>query len=342
MSDVRESDATPVAVLVSDLHLSHDKPSARAGDRDSWYLTMDRHLSGVLRAARDMKVPVVLAGDVFHTWDQPVELVNYIAGVFAAYSGVSVYLIPGQHDLPYHDAALFHRSALYNLVLSVNGSRVRPDTMQVIDCTNTAYLGNGWVAYGVWWGKDLEVGLDEEQDKILYVGHRYIHAGPGTCHPGAKDSDRYDSTPLSKELARCSAAVFGDNHHPFLRKSRKVRLVDDAYDTVDISVYNHGCLIRRTTNERDIVPEYGVLMVDGSVGRRPVKASEHDTWHDGETEYVKPDTPTSASALDGFSASVRDLVRDESVDFATAVHRLLGDSRLTKAAKREILELLPE
>lgn len=354
MPGVRLSDA--VAVLVSDLHLSHDPPRARAGGREAWYLTMENHLVEVLEAANtvtDFPIPLVIAGDVFHSWDQPVELVSWAAGVFDRYPDVPVMAVPGQHDLPYHSTAEYHRSALYNLEIAANGSagrrgsslsggsrlfRVLHDRAIRLSSPTISNTMNGidkWCLAAGGWGADVvsvvkTLWTDFPGHKTLVVDHKYVHDGGPTAHAGASFGSSV-GTVVESVLEYADAVLYGDNHHPFIRHLGPT--------TPPTAVYNHGCLIRRTTKEREVIPEYGILLNSADVLRVVLLAAAGDVWADGKTEYAPPDKPAAAD-ITGLAAAVRELTEERAVDFRAAVNLLIGDARLSARAKREILDLL--
>ena len=86
----------PIAVAISDVHLSHTPPPARSEEPD-WYEAMRRPLKQVEYIARRNEVPIICAGDLFHRWWSPPPLVN-----FAIKTCPKMFAIPGQHDLQYH------------------------------------------------------------------------------------------------------------------------------------------------------------------------------------------------------------------------------------------------
>lgn len=323
---------TVIAVLISDCHFSADKPKARAGTQEQWWDTQCAHLEEAMRTAHNLNCPLVIAGDVFDTWNQPVDLVTMIAEVMAAFQ-CPVYMVPGQHDLPYHELHEVGRSAIYNLMMASRGMRRRSDVYLLT--SNILPLGDtGWWVYGAAWGMPFDYATartsltpetGEDDGNILLCAHKYVYSGRSTAHPGAKQEDCSHGRKMRDALAGYTACVFGDNHIPFL----------------DDNVYNHGALIRRKSDERKFIPEYGLLYRFGRIERVQLEASGKDMWHDGEDEYAAPDKKPAALMTD-FAESVKALASDETVDFKAVCNRLLGQSNLSTAAKREILSLLDE
>lgn len=329
----KPADPVVIAVLISDCHFSICKPKARAGTHDQWMATQEAHLREAMKSAESHDATLVIAGDIFDTWNEPVELVTMIASAMSDYQ-CPVYMIPGQHDLPYHELHEIDRAAIFNLCMAARGMRKRTDVYLVGGAM--PLHDSGWWIYGAGWGQpfDYQTAMsavrleDAAEDKnILLCAHKYIYSGQSTAHPGAKKEDCSHALPMRDALAGYTACVFGDNHIPFQ---------DDI-------VYNHGAFIRRKSDERKIHPELGLLHGDGHIERSPMRAPGSDLWHDGEEEYIPFQNESVCGELMGeFAESVKALAADETVDFRAACNRLLGTSKLSTAAKREILSLLDE
>jgi DNA repair exonuclease SbcCD nuclease subunit len=100
----------PLAILVSDIHLSHLPPAYRKLEPD-WYEAMRRHLRRLAGFAERLEVPVLCAGDVFHKWNSPPKLINFAIDEMP----ILFNSIPGQHDLPHHRLDAIHESAYQTL-----------------------------------------------------------------------------------------------------------------------------------------------------------------------------------------------------------------------------------
>ena len=103
----------PIAILVSDIHLSHHAPRYRRAEPD-WYEAMARHLRSLKRWQEELAVPVICAGDVFHHWNSPPKLINFAIEMLPR----QFISIPGQHDLPHHRLEAVKDSAYWTLMES--------------------------------------------------------------------------------------------------------------------------------------------------------------------------------------------------------------------------------
>src|SRR4051812_41246060 len=95
------------AILTGDLHLGHSCPPVRQVEKTGqenqkrWYRTMGCALAEIQSLAAEHRCPIVVAGDLFQSWREPAELVNFILNQMRP--GIAWYAIPGNHDVPHHD-----------------------------------------------------------------------------------------------------------------------------------------------------------------------------------------------------------------------------------------------
>lgn len=235
-----------IAIFVSDIHLSHNPPELRKTEPD-WYRAMHYPLKQLIAAKRKYRCPIICAGDLFHTWDQPVELVN-----FAIDNLPEMYTIPGQHDLPNHNITELYRSAFFTLF-----------------CTNTIHypssykdpieLADNWEVYLFPFGSELDVEPTPQKHSIAVI-HQYNWV-KGRGHLKAKREQTVGAH--RKEFRKFSLIVSGDNHNPFTVRMPTGRFI------------NCGCFMRRSLTELKYKPSYWVLFSDGSIARHKL-ATKHE------------------------------------------------------------------
>jgi hypothetical protein len=240
---MRPSGFFPVAILCSDIHLRHKAPIARSGEPD-WYAAMARPLLELEKLAHTHRVPIVCAGDIFHKWDSPPELINWAIDHLPV-----MYAIPGQHDLPLHNYADIAKSAYWTLVKAG----------KVLNLTDKRILPSGDVCvYAFPWGKEVHSITPSNGRVDLAVIHAYVwrekfgYAGA----PEPSKASRYAS-----KLKGYTAAVFGDNHQGFYHKGTT-------------PIINCGGLMRSTTDDIHRDPSIWILYGDGGVVRHPLDTSK--------------------------------------------------------------------
>jgi len=228
-----------IAVLCSDVHLSHLPPLARSAEPD-WYAAMERTLTEIFDITQANACPLIIAGDIFHKWNSPAELINFAIVQFSKFS--AVYAIPGQHDLPGHSYEESFRSAYKSLIVS----------SVVIDLLPAAptFIRGGIIASAFPWGFPVTSIEENPAGKLiqLAVVHAYIW-DTGFSYPGA-DENKFIGK-IKKSVAGYHAAVFGDNHKGFQNGN----------------ILNSGGLFRRNIDEIGYKPSVGLLLKDGSIRR---------------------------------------------------------------------------
>jgi hypothetical protein len=227
-------EADPVlAILISDIHLSMLPPVARSVEPD-WFDAMKRPLSEIVDLSIKYDCPVVCAGDIFHKWNSPAELIN-----FALEHLPRLYAVPGQHDLSHHRYETIKKTSYWTLVEA--GKIINLPHNEPVD------LKNGLVLWGFPWGSELFPKKPTLEDKIhLAVVHKYVWTN-GHGYVGASKDNL--SKNLKELLHGYDFLHFGDNHSGFLKHK----------------LFNAGALLRRRSDERDYRPHVGLLRRSGIV-----------------------------------------------------------------------------
>lgn len=208
------------------------------------------------------------AGDVFDTYNQPAELVN-----FAADTLPDMYAVPGQHDLPYHRYQDIEKSSFWTLVL-----------LNKIKLLTRIPTQHGFLRmFGFGWGKHIHpVPRSDSLSIDLCVAHQYVwwkqHKYPDA--PGEANLSR-----LSETLKGYDAAVFGDNHKGFLSR------------VGDCSVLNSGGFLIMKSDEIDYQPCVGILYSDGRIEREKLDTSK-DIYFVQEKQPANLDRAVFSDALE--------------------------------------------
>lgn len=303
-----------LALLISDLHLSHDPPVARSAEPD-WYEAMARPLRQVKALQDKYGCPVICAGDIFDRHDARPPLVNWAIANMPA-----MYAIPGQHDLPMHRYQDLVRSAYWTLVQANTIYEMSDDVESrswELACFGTLRL------FGTPWGQEIiPLGKADGKKLNILVAHRYVWT-TGKGYVGAKAED--NATSLRSKLKGYDVAVFGDNHQRFMKT------------WTGGCLYNCGCLIPRKSDERKQTPAVGLLHSDGRITTVELDCSE-DRWLDaGDGVGVEAGTDNSMREfLDGLEG-----LDDDSLDFREAVERYMRDDEgMQDDVKRILTEVM--
>jgi hypothetical protein len=193
---------TPIAIVISDLHLSLLRPACRA-DKD-WLLIQADYLRQVRDTARDLgRLPVLCCGDVFDRWNPPPELINFALGHLPS----GMLCVPGQHDLPNHRIEDMHRSG-YGVL--VRAGKIRDISGGKLHETENL------VIRGFGWEEPVQPCRHIPKNKLhVVVLHRYLFVDEKTCYPGAPESGKL-SGKLKEILGTYDAVFSGDNHKKWM------------------------------------------------------------------------------------------------------------------------------
>lgn len=273
------------------------------------------------------KAKIVYAGDIFHSWKEPAELINFLLSHLP-----KGYAIPGQHDLPYHRLDDVGKSPYWSLVMSgaiEDLGRSGPTYITPLHQAKTKIA-----LYPFPWGVPVKP-LEDKTDRILNVA--VIHA---YCW---REDMKYEGAPKEQSVHGWSSrlygyhvAVFGDNHKGF-----STYMLHEGHHGPCTAILNNGCFIRRRQDEKDYQPCVGLVYSDGTVERVPLDTSK-DRWTDvPDDDYVGPFGDLTTDEVKKF-VDVLNNAREQRVDFATILLRSLDDAKLGSIARKLIIQVLED
>lgn len=310
MSTLRKL-GTPVAICCADIHLSSKPPPARAGEPD-WFAAMKRPLDEIRQLAAALRVPVLCAGDIFDRWNSPPELIN-----FAIDNLPDMIAIPGQHDLPMHSLDHVGMSAYRTLELALHG---------VIETPSPKGAWNGDKQspsiYGFPFGVNVFPRLGEDESALsIALVHRYVWIS-GHSYPNAPDEFKLAGR-LCRDIEGYDVVVFGDNHDGFGIKVKNT------------TVFNCGTLIRRKSDEAGYRPRVGVIYANGHVEPYYLNTSQ-DVF---DPMPSMPEEVMASPLMRQVMSELKNLTA-ASLDFASAVMRIMDRPETPPALKAAVLEVL--
>jgi DNA repair exonuclease SbcCD nuclease subunit len=271
----------PIAILMADVHLSHTAPAARSHEPD-WYEAMRRQLVWLRELQSKLNIPILIAGDIFHKYNPPVELVNFALQELPN----RITAIPGQHDLPFHNMDDIHKSAYWTLV---EAHKIRTSVYQ-----KPEFLApqTGVVLHGFPFGCPLKPykKVPCEYMNIAMI-HEYCWQGK-SGFPGASEDKTVNAHRNNAD--GYDILIFGDNHIPHEDISKNP------------IVFNCGGFYRRTIDEINHKPSVGILYSDKTIRREYVpvdedifvSAQEKPVLDQNISEFVKYLANTTTNPLD--------------------------------------------
>lgn len=220
-----------IAIAVADIHLSMKPPVCRNEEED-WFAAMKRPLDELRKLGGRYHVPIICAGDIFHHWKSPPELIN-----FALKNLPKMHAVPGQHDLPLHRYEDIRKSAYWTLIIGGTINNLEP-TMP--------FDRYGLFLHGFPWRFPISSECTGYSQPTIAVIHKYIWKKKRILQI---DTDETNVKTYRKELKGFDFAIFGDNHIGF----------------IDGSIINCGSLMRRTSDQMDYRPQVGLLYSDNTI-----------------------------------------------------------------------------
>ena len=289
------------AIFCSDIHLSLTPPVFRSNEPD-WFAAMARPLNEIKALKEKHNCNVYCAGDIFHKWNAPPELIN-----FAIKNLPYMITIPGQHDLPYHKLEEIERSAYHTLVMT--------EAIYNISSQNTHLSKHGVYMTGFPYGVKLKRNQSNAKEDQITVAMKHEYTWKtGFGYPGAPEENRVINMPSNGY----DFVVCGDNHQAF--KSGKT--------------VNCGTLMVRNANEINYIPSVWLLVRNRQ--RYEMVRHQLDTSEDVYLDTSVLDAAgIDVTDMKGLIAELQKLESD-SFDFEKAIEVYCKGHKVKKA----IIEIL--
>lgn len=293
----------PIAVAISDLHLTLTAPACRA--ETDWLEVQARYLTQVKEAAEGL--PILCAGDVFDRWNVPPELINFAL----EHLPTGMVCVPGQHDLPHHRLEDIHRSGY--------GVLVKAKKIVNISGRCRHWYNEDLEVTGFGWGQAIEPCRIRDRKLQVALIHRYFWATKASCYPGADEASYVCN--FKNELAGFDSAVTGDNHKQFVAECGHC------------SVANPGSFIRRKSDEVGHTPSIFLISENGTFTRAEL---------DIAGDLFRPEVQTPQEVLVDVKAFLDRLenLGEHGLDFQQAVCDHLRHEDISAGAKKIILAAL--
>jgi DNA repair exonuclease SbcCD nuclease subunit len=242
----------PLAIVVADLHLTLTPPPVRANESD-WFGCMAKVLDTLQKTSDQLKVPILIAGDIFNRDNPPLELVNFALRHFP-----KCYTIPGNHDLYGHAYLARSKTGYGTLEDAKIITNIEPDKIYVNEINGVVTAFQGFP-----YKYPLKPYPVPKQDDVITIAlvHAYCWI-EGIGYPNANE-DEHCKTYLTNSNG-FDFLIFGDNHTPFEKVDKKS----------GISLINCGSTMRRRIDEINKKPSFVVLYSDKTFERKYFDISE--------------------------------------------------------------------
>lgn len=212
-------------IVTADWHIRATRPRCRV-DED-WIQTQQKALNQIVQISNEKKAPVFVVGDLFHsnsdTSFQCIQIVQQMADQLG-----ELYVLCGNHDLPYHSSENIEKSAIGVLLGSNNIHLVKSCFDQLMYVYSAA-------------------NFDQEDNKDAEIVFKHVLVFPDvkSIPPNV---DAITAKELLSEFPKAKWIFTGDYHHNF------------HYEKNGRHVVNPGCLLRQASDVKDY--QCGVYYID--------------------------------------------------------------------------------
>ncbi len=219
----------PRFILTADWHLRATRPRCRTDE--NWIETQRNALAQIKKISVKKNAPVFVVGDLFHsnsdTSFECIQLVQSLADELG-----ELYILAGNHDLPYHSSENINKSAIGILLNSNNIASIREFNLWVLNhkdvtcsCSNFDEVDN----------KDAEI----------VFKHTLVFPDLKSLPPNV---NAITAKELLEEFPNAKWIFTGDYHRNF------------HYEKNGRHVVNPGCLLRQASDMKNY--KCGVYYVD--------------------------------------------------------------------------------
>jgi len=297
-------------IFTADWHLRLSTPSCRT-DEDFFSNQISKVAQILELSHENGHCPVVVAGDVGHRPQWENLLLTEVLGLLREYEEVSLCLLPGQHDLPYHVLVHWRKGGLgvlntlsNILVFHYSGQmRVFPD-------------------YDLCF---FPFGCEIRPPKVESGNHRRVAIAHTMAYKGRPEwpgQDKQGNTAknLLKNHPEYDLIVTGDNHTTFVETYKDRLLV------------NPGSLLRATADQANHRP--CVFLWDAErnqVIQKFLKVKKGVI----ETERVEREQKRN-ERIEAFVARLGQQEKDVSLSFEDNLKKYLSENKVPKSVSRKI------
>lgn len=293
-------------IITADWHLRATRPRCRIDD--DWMGTQRNALAQIKKISVKKDAPVFVVGDLFHsnsdTSFECIQLVQCLADELG-----ELYILAGNHDLPYHSSENIDKSAIGVLLNSQN-------VFMIADWFEKYHFNTG--------EKILFSASNFDERDYTYAKFVFKHI---LCFPDAKSMppnvDAITAKELLDEFPNAGWIFTGDYHHNF------------HYEKNGKHVVNPGCLLRQTSDFKDY--QCGVYYVDTEkniVEFIPII----DNGEFVDDSYILKQEERE-NRIESFVDKLKN-TKNISLDFVDNVHKAIIANKLDENMVRIIEELL--
>lgn len=296
-------------LLTADWHLRGERPRCRM-DAD-WVDSQRQDIRWVVSTANDFRVPLVLVGDIFHLPRVATEVVNMLISELALAEN-PVYILAGNHDLPYHSYDHVEKCSFGTLRQMPNIVEMGPEFVQGNIC-------------------GAPFGLDKPAPTLARFVHRLVFPDDKSRPMGVECGQIAEE--LLAEFPEQTWIFTGDYHHAFHFEQNGRHVVNpgclniQAADMIGYSPRVALVDLKRESVEWLNIPAAATITTDQYL----VKAAEKEERIEAFLDAVSTGGAVSLSFADNLAAKIQQAKSDPKIS-----------PEILQNAERAISEIMAE
>lgn len=303
-------------IFTADWHIRPDVPMCR---KDDFVETMKNKIIFIFELAQTHECPIVIAGDIGHrsgdkNW--PNWLLEWFINQVIT-RDITIWAIPGQHDLPNHSLNRIDESG-FGVLYAANAITLLDEESILASSPNESIF-----VYGFPWGMNLKMNEMVNNHISIAVTHQMIIDEP--LWPG-QEAPQWKS--VLRKHKHFDVIVSGDNHQPFVGKLGNRILV------------NPGSLMRTTAIQTTHKPRV-YLWYSESNSVQPVFIPIKPSAEVMDLDYLENQKKREEREIE-FISRLKETDEDSDLDFESSVKRAMEDNKLKKRTQEMVLESLEE
>lgn len=288
-------------VISADWHIRSNLPRCRKDE--NWYKTQERALKQIRVFANKNDCPVFVVGDIFHSLGETNFYCIQMIQKMAKKLDNGLYILAGNHDLPFHSSENLDRSAVGILLQSDGIGEIKDyfSNIEIMDVSAENFDG-------------------ETKDAEIIFKHVLCFPDMKSLPPNV---DAMTAKDLLEEYPSAKWIFTGDMHKNF------------HYEKNGRHVVNPGCLLRQAVDFKNYNPGFYYVDTDTNTVEFNLIIDSEEFIDDS---YILREKEKE-ERIEAFANKVGE-VESVSLDYAENVKNAMLSSDLSKELKETIEELM--
>lgn len=254
----------PSAILSADWHIRATKPRCRT---DDYLETQDKKVTFIFNLAKKYNCPIFVAGDLSEDAQWPNWLLRWFIHKIKKYK-VQIYVIPGQHDLPYHRLKNWKKSGIG--VLGTSGI-IKLIGIEQKEIPEIVGIAHHWVVPFPFGYPISTIEEEKPNEPMVAVSHQMV-VRDKALWPG---QGALRGSHLLKKFPEYKLILTGDNHNPFVTRRKEQLLVNPgSMVRLKADQINHRPRVYLWYSEENKVRRVYLPIEKGVVSREHIEEKE--------------------------------------------------------------------